>query len=63
MSCLQNGALWLETNLWENLQWLECESILKDLTTSVCEGVKNRVISLIGTNTTPTQVSGLHLHR
>jgi hypothetical protein len=40
------GEAWLETRLWENLQWIECESVLRNLTTNACEGIKKRVLSL-----------------
>lgn len=45
------GEDWLETHLWENIQWIECESILKNLTVGVCEGVKKRVFALHAANT------------
>jgi hypothetical protein len=40
------GAVWLETRLWENLQWIECESIMRDLGATACEGITRRVLSL-----------------
>lgn len=45
------GRVWLETHLWENIQWIECESILRDLSVGVCEGVKKRVLALHAANT------------
>lgn len=40
------GAVWLETRLWENLQWIECESMMRDLGASACEGITRRVVEL-----------------
>jgi len=37
------GDHWLETQLYENLKWIECDSILRDLTTNVCDGMKLRL--------------------
>jgi hypothetical protein len=40
------GEDWLEARLWENIQWIECESILRELSTDACQGVKARVESM-----------------
>jgi hypothetical protein len=40
------GEEWLETRLWENIQWIECESILREPSTDACQGVKARVESM-----------------
>jgi hypothetical protein len=40
------GEEWLETRLWENIQWIECESILRESSTDACQGVKARVESM-----------------
>lgn len=38
------GAEALESALWENLAWVECESVLKDDKSDVtCNGVRDRV--------------------
>jgi hypothetical protein len=37
------GDDWLETRLWESLQWIECESILRNFTTNACEGISRRL--------------------
>jgi hypothetical protein len=44
------GEAWLETRLWENLQWMECESVLRNITTNACEGIKERVLLLRNLN-------------
>lgn len=41
-----NGAEWLEEQLWRNLMWIECESILKESNDPACEGITARVKSL-----------------
>jgi hypothetical protein len=40
------GEEWLEARLWENIQWIECESILRKPSTDACQGVKARVESM-----------------
>jgi hypothetical protein len=40
------GEDWLETRFWENLRWIECESIIRDLTTSACDGITMRLFSM-----------------
>lgn len=42
----KHGETWLETKLWEHLQWIECESVLKMPQTTACEGVKTRLANM-----------------
>jgi hypothetical protein len=42
----RKGEQWLETRLWENLKWVECQSILRNYTSNACEGVTKRVTSM-----------------
>ena len=42
----RKGEQWLETQLWKNLKWVECQSILRNYASYTCDGVTKRVASM-----------------
>jgi len=43
----RKGEQWLERKMWENLRWVECDSIMRNETSAACHEVSLRVLGMM----------------